>query len=49
MEEIGGADLICFVDHEYALHTRVVFDSLAIQELTFENIWHVFTTMLPLM
>jgi len=49
MEEIGGANLIHFVDHEYVLHAWAVFDSLDIQELTFENIWHVFTAMLPLM
>ncbi|KIK79428.1 hypothetical protein PAXRUDRAFT_161324, partial [Paxillus rubicundulus Ve08.2h10] len=49
MEEIGGEDLICFVDIAYAAHAQTVYDSLNFTSLTLQNVWAVFSAMLPLM
>lgn len=49
MEELGGKDLICFMLEEYSAKAQVVFNSLRIQDLTLQNIWHSFQAMLPLM
>jgi hypothetical protein len=35
MEEIGGEDLICFVDAEYSAAMRLVFNGLGFTVLTF--------------
>ena len=48
-EELGGDALIGFSTPEFAAHAQVVYDSLEITQLTFENVWVVFTTMLPLL
>jgi hypothetical protein len=47
-EELGGEELIRFVEVEYAAHAQAVFDSLN-TNLTTENIWLVFQAMMPLM
>ena len=47
-EELGGDALIAFSTLEFAARAQVVYDSLGIIQLTFENIWVVFTIMLPL-
>ena len=49
MEEIGGEDLIRFVDSEYSATAQSIFDNLGFTVLTFENVWQVFSAMLPLM
>jgi len=49
MEELGGDDLIRFVSVEYASKAQGVFDSLGIENLTLQNVWHVFQAMLPAM
>lgn len=49
MEELGGEELIQFVTAEYSAKAQVIFDSLGIQDLTLQNIWHVFQAILPLM
>jgi len=49
MEEIGGEDLIHFVDPEYSTAAQLTFDNLGFTILTFENVWQVFSAMLPLM
>jgi hypothetical protein len=46
--EIGGDDLLEFVSAEFAAHAQAVYDTLGISELTFENVWAVFTQMYPL-
>ena len=48
-EEIGGADLVRFVSVEYAAHAEGVLARLGIATVTLENIWTVFTAMLPYM
>lgn len=48
MEEIGGEDLIRFVDSEYSAAAQLIFDGLGFTVLTFENVWSVFSAMLPL-
>jgi hypothetical protein len=47
-EELGGDALISFSTPEFAARAQVVYDSLGIIQLTFENVWVVFITMLPL-
>ncbi|KIK77459.1 hypothetical protein PAXRUDRAFT_166785 [Paxillus rubicundulus Ve08.2h10] len=49
MEDIGGVDLIHFVDTGYDVHAQAVFDSLDCTALTLQNVWAVFSAMLPLM
>jgi hypothetical protein len=49
MEELGGEDLIRFVPVEYATKAVRVFESLNVADLTVQNAWHVFQSMLPLM
>jgi hypothetical protein len=46
--ELGGGDLIHFVDEEYATRASLAFASLK-TALTLENVWLVFQAMLPLM
>ena len=47
-EELGGDALIVFSMPEFAARAQVVYDSLGIIQITFENVWAVFTSMLPL-
>lgn len=49
MVELGGEELIQFVSPEYAVCAQGVYDRLNIGELTLENIWFVYSEMLPLM
>ncbi|TBU22809.1 hypothetical protein BD311DRAFT_675229 [Dichomitus squalens] len=49
MEDLGGEDLIWFVSREYEAHAEQVYASLGVGELTFHNVWDVFTRMLPAM
>ncbi|KAI0367996.1 hypothetical protein BV20DRAFT_949050 [Pilatotrama ljubarskyi] len=47
MEDLGGEELIRFVSAEYSTRAANVYEKLGIQELTFENVWDVFSSMLP--
>jgi len=47
-ESLGGDGLISFSTPEFSAHAQEHYDSLAIVDLTFKNVWAVFTTMLPL-
>lgn len=47
MEKIGGEELIRFVSIDYAAHAQAVFNTLGVSKLTFDNIWEVFSTMIP--
>ncbi|KAG1859675.1 hypothetical protein F4604DRAFT_1588966 [Suillus subluteus] len=49
MEEIGGENLIHFVDSEYSAAAQLIFDDLGFTFLTFKNVWPMFSVMLPLM
>ncbi|KAJ7776796.1 hypothetical protein DFH07DRAFT_951416 [Mycena maculata] len=45
--DMSGDALIAFSTPEFAARAQIVYDSLHIQKLTEENIWHVFLAMLP--
>jgi len=47
-EELGGDELVSFSTSEFSVCAQKVYDSLDIIDLTFENVWTVFTAMLPL-
>ncbi|KAJ7210229.1 hypothetical protein C8J57DRAFT_1454178 [Mycena rebaudengoi] len=47
-KDMGGDDLIAFSTPEFAARAQEVYDSLLITTLTQQNIWSVFTAMLPL-
>jgi len=49
MEDIGGEELIQFVTPEYAQRAQSVFDTLNITKLRFDNVWLVYSAMLPRM
>ena len=49
MEDLGGEDLILFVSHDYAVRAQGICDSLCLHDLNLQNVWHVFSAMLPLM
>lgn len=48
MKELGGEDLVQFVDVEYATRAQAVFDSLN-TAVTLQNVWQIFKAMMPLM
>ena len=47
MREVGGDELLQFVTPAYAEQAQGVYDTLKIAKLTFDNVWAVFTKMLP--
>ena len=47
-EQLGGHDLISFWTREFTAHAQEAFDLLKIIKLTQENVWSIFTAMLPL-
>ncbi|KAF5386057.1 hypothetical protein D9615_002423 [Tricholomella constricta] len=49
MQDIGGAELIQFVHADYAARAQAAYDSLHISSLTFDNVWNIFQSLLPLM
>ncbi|OSD05401.1 hypothetical protein PYCCODRAFT_1443303 [Trametes coccinea BRFM310] len=49
MEELGGESLIRFVSADYSERAEHVYGTLAVQDLSFHNVWDVFTQMLPRM
>ncbi|KIJ07092.1 hypothetical protein PAXINDRAFT_182558 [Paxillus involutus ATCC 200175] len=48
-ESIGGEDLIWFVTADYARRAETAFATLGINAIVSDNIWHIFTKMLPLL
>jgi hypothetical protein len=46
MIDIGGEDLIRFVDAEFEDRCQRIYTDLHILELTFFNVWTVFSAML---
>ncbi|KAH9884127.1 hypothetical protein C8Q73DRAFT_749482 [Cubamyces lactineus] len=48
MDNLGGDDLIRFVPREYEQHIQQIFDHIGAPELSFHNIWDVFTQMLSM-
>lgn len=47
-EELGGDELLSFSTPEFSICAQKAYDSLDLIDLTFENVWSVFTAMLPL-
>ncbi|KAG6372147.1 hypothetical protein JVT61DRAFT_8557 [Boletus reticuloceps] len=45
---LGGEKLLRFVSVEFADHAEMVFETLGIETITSDNIWDIFTKMLPL-
>ncbi|KAG9028257.1 hypothetical protein FS837_003936 [Tulasnella sp. UAMH 9824] len=49
MEELGGEDIVRFVPRSYEEKAAAALASLNITEVTLQNVWTVFCTMLPSM
>ncbi|KAF8813244.1 hypothetical protein BYT27DRAFT_6380054 [Phlegmacium glaucopus] len=47
--EIGSDDVLQFVTPAYAEQAQGIYDDLQIGELMFQNVWSIFTKMLPCM
>jgi hypothetical protein len=47
--EIGGDEILEFVTPAFAKQAQGIYDVLQVGELTFQNVWLVFSKMLPLM
>jgi hypothetical protein len=49
MQKLGGEELIQFVSAEYATQATLVLSriGMATEDLTFKNVWTVFSAMLP--
>jgi hypothetical protein len=45
---MGGDALLEFVSPEFSECAQIAYDSLNISELTFQNVWTIFTAMYPL-
>jgi hypothetical protein len=48
-EGVKCKDLMAFSSTEFAAHAQSVYLSLGVQQLTFENVWHIFQDMLLLL
>ncbi|KIK59296.1 hypothetical protein GYMLUDRAFT_60215 [Collybiopsis luxurians FD-317 M1] len=48
-ETMGGDGLLEFVSAEFASHAQEAYDSLHIKKLAFDNVWIVFSAMIPLL
>lgn len=49
MEQMDGDSLLDFVSMEFSVWAQEVYDGLQISALSMQNVWDVFTTMLPLL
>ena len=47
-ENLSGEALLAFLTMEFTVCAQNAYNSLGITNLTFENVWNVFTAMLPL-
>lgn len=47
-KEMGGDQLLSFSTLEFAERAEVAYESLQVQDLTFDNVWHVFKELYPL-
>jgi hypothetical protein len=46
--DLGGDALLDFVSPEFSQRAQEIFDSLNVIELTFENVWIIFSRMFTL-
>ena len=47
-QELGGDAILEFVSEEFSRTAEAAYERLGVVELTFHNIWDVFSAMLPL-
>lgn len=47
-KEMGGDQLLAFSTPEFAKSAEAAYESLNVQDLTFENVWPVFRDLYPL-
>ena len=47
IKEIGGDEILHFVTPAYAQQAQAIYNNLQIDELTFQNVWIIFSRMLP--
>ncbi|KAH9921377.1 hypothetical protein B0H21DRAFT_701632 [Amylocystis lapponica] len=45
---MGGDNILEFVSAEFSARAQAAFDTLNVANITFENVWHVFSAMYPL-
>lgn len=48
-EEMGGDNILAFVDHDFSAQAATAYDSLGIADLNFNNVWDIFTAMLEIL
>ena len=48
-QAMGGDSLFDFVSKDYSEAAEEAYAALGVQELTFENVWHVFESLLSLL
>jgi len=47
IKEIGGDKILHFVTPAYAQQVQAIYYNLQIGKLTFQNVWVIFSRMLP--
>jgi hypothetical protein len=47
--EMGGDDILAFVDRDFADRAETAYESLGIVDLNFNNVWSIFSRMLEIM
>lgn len=47
--EMGGDDILAFVDCDFADQAETAYESLGIVNLNFNNVWSIFSRMLEIM
>ena len=47
-EVMGGDEILEFVSREFLEHAEAAYESLHVQDLTFENVWPIFKELIPL-
>ena len=47
-QAIGGPSLLEFVTPKFAEQAEAAYEALGVTKLTMENVWHVFSDLLPM-
>ena len=47
-EVMGGDEILEFVSCKFSEHAEAAYESLHVQDLTFENVWPIFKELIPL-
>lgn len=48
-KELGGDEILEFVSREFSDRAEAAYQTLGVQDLTFDNVWPIFKELLPLM